>query len=477
MLSYSHDERTQLKGADREFAKTGNLVFTNNGKTYRSQNYSASSIPANVLDDAGNLINPDLIATGVCAPNTFRVTDGADDFCGFDYVSTLEIYPERKRDAAMGSLTARVGAHDLFADLLWSRTSQVSRIAPVPGALADPCIVAAFAQYLAPLGITADTLAFYRVADLGKRTNDDKADFFDLALGSKGSVAGWDYSATYSHSESDVKGNISGYPGGLALSNLRASGLLNPFVGPGQQTPAAQAALDGINYKGYWDGGVAKLDTFSLQSSNEIGKMGGGAMMLALGADYRVEKFQSKPSPFAQGITTNPVTGELCDPNDPLKPCDQRFGDASASVPYSADRNLFGLYGELLLPIVKGLETTAVAALRQLLGLRQQHDGQGQLPLAAVCRRAGSGLGRHRLPCPERAAAQCGTTVVWRDRGSLRLHAGIAGRRDIAGCGVSTREPAVRRCGRWQQGLEAREVDAGNGGHPVRADDELLVRG
>jgi iron complex outermembrane recepter protein len=360
-LTYAHDERTKLDGTAREFAKTGNLVFNYQGKTYRSQNYSASGIPANVLDNDNNLINPYLIANGNCPAPTFRVTDGTDDFCGMDYVAELEIFPVRKRDSGMASVNAMVGDHQLFADLLVSTAKQTSRIAPVPGGLSIPLGSQFHNQYLLPLGITKSTTAFYRVYDLGKRTNNDKADFMDLALGSKGMLLGWDYNATFTHSESDVKGSISGYPGALALSKLRNSGKLNPFVLAGEQTPEAQAALDAVNFNGYWDGGTSKLDSLSVQASNEIAKLPGGPMMLAVGASARKENFQSKPSPFAQGITTDPVTGELCDPNDPAKPCDQRFGDAAAAVPYSANRKSYGVFTELNMPVVKGLEATIAA--------------------------------------------------------------------------------------------------------------------
>ncbi|MEO7339197.1 MAG: TonB-dependent receptor [Caldimonas sp.] len=408
IFSAAHDERTPLKGKSRDYAKTGNLVFSNDGKTYRSQNYSTSPIPANVTDDAGNLINPYLITTGACAPNSFRVTDGADDFCGYDYVSTLEIYPKRKRDSAMGSLTVRLGDHDLFADLLLSRTTQTSVIAGVPGSLTIPAGSPLHDQYLLPLGITQTTSARYRVADLGGRTNNDEAKFFDLALGSKGLLAGWDYNATYTHSESDVKGSISGYPGALALSALRKSGVLNPFVLPGEQSAAGQAGLDSVNYKGYFDGGVAKLDTLSVQGSREIAKLPAGAMQLALGASYRKEAFESKPSPFAQGITANPVTGELCDPNDPAKPCDQRFGDPSASIPYSASRKSYGLFSELLIPVVKGLEATASVRYDNFSDFGNSTTAKGSFrwtPVEGVLVRGSLGTGFHAPSVPQLNAA------------------------------------------------------------------------
>lgn len=424
MLTFGHDKRTKLDGAERDYAKTGNLVFNNNGKTYRSQNYSASAIPANVLNDNGNLISPYLIANGKCSPNTFRVTDGADDFCGFDYVSTLEIYPERVRDSGMASLTAKLGGHELFADLLLSRTTQVSRIAPVPGGLTIPVGSALWNQYLAPLNSATNpfvvggdtdsndvpigsTTSYYRVADLGKRTNDDTANFLDLALGSRGVVAGWDYRAAYTHSESKVEGSISGYPGAKALGKLRSSGLLNPFVLTGEQTPAAQSALNGVNYKGYWDGGVAKLDTVEVQGSKEVAKLAAGSMLLAVGASWRKEDFESKPSLFAQGKTTNPVTGELCD-GTAAKPCDQRFGDAAAAIAYSASRNSYGLFGELNIPIAKGLETTLSARYDDYSDFGSNMTGKAAfrwLPAKGMLVRGSVGTGFHAPTVPQLNAA------------------------------------------------------------------------
>ena len=356
VLSFGHDERTQLNSKERDFANTGKVFFDYQGKKYRFQQFSASGIPANAVDDAGNAFSPYLKANGVCPPKSFRVIDGADDYCGFDFVGELEIFPERKRDSFMGSLRGKVGDQTLFLDVLASKTEQISRIAPVPGSISIPAGSPLHDTYLAPWGVTGDSTALYRLYDLGKRENDDTSKFFDVALGSKGTVSAWDYDATYSHSRSDVKGNISGYPGAIAIANLRASGLLNPFVLPGQQTPEAQAAINAVNYKGYWDGGTSDLDTLAVHGSREIFQMANGPAMMGIGANFNKEKFQSKPSQFAQGVLSDPVAGTLCDPA--LDNCDQRFGDGAATKPYSADRKSYGLFGELVLPVTKSLEVT-----------------------------------------------------------------------------------------------------------------------
>lgn len=390
MLSVSHEERTKLDASQRSFGNTGKILFSQGGKNYRVQQFSTSPIPANVLADNGiELRNPTLLSTGACPTKTFRVTESyafdadedgtdenyVDDYCGFDFVGELEIYPIRKRDVLLGSLNKKVGDQQLFLDVLSSKTTQIARIAPVPGAIFIPFSSAPgslWDTYMAPLGFTgADvngdgtagdgTLAFYRLYDLGKRENEDVAKFFDIALGSKGSLFNWDYTATYSHSQSDAKTSTSGYPGALAVARLTDSGLLNPFVGPGQQSAAAQAAINGTNYTGYWDGGVSKLDTLSLRGSRELMTMPAGQLMLGTGVNFSIEKFQSKPSLFAQAKLSDPVAGTLCDPTavapDP-DACDARFGDEADTKPYSADRKSYGLFGELVIPVMKALEVT-----------------------------------------------------------------------------------------------------------------------
>lgn len=369
MLSFGHDERTQLFSTSRSFAKTGRIPFAYGGKKYQTTEFSGSPIPANVTDDKGQFISPSLKATGACPAKTFRVTapynDGSglvDDYCGFDYVGELEIYPERKRDSFMTSVTKKVADQELFADLLLARTTQVSRIAPVPGSISIPAGTALHDKYLKPLGITGDSTAYYRLFDLGKRTSNDSADFTSLALGSRGTFSDWDYNASYSHSISTVKGNMSGYPGALAVGRLRSSGLLDPFVGPGQQSAAGQAAIAAAGYVGYADGGVSQLDSLNLNGSREIGQLAGGAVMLGAGVNLSRERYESKPSLFLQGKLADPVAGTLCD-GTTANPCDQRFGDAAATPPYSASRSSKGIFGELIMPVSKSLELGAAVRL------------------------------------------------------------------------------------------------------------------
>ena len=410
MLSFGHDERTQLFATDRNFGATGKATFEFNGKQYRKQQFSASPIPANATDDNGQLINPFQKRTGNCAPKSFRViepyNDGTglvDDYCGFDFVGELEIYPERKRDNFMASGVKKIGDHELYADLLFARTQQISRIAPVPGGISIPAGSALHNQYLLPLGITGDSTAFYRLFDLGKRTNDDTSEFTNIVLGSKGLLAGWDYNAYYTRSVSDVKGNISGNAGALAIRRLRTSGLLDPFVGPGQQSAAAQAAINTTRYSGYWDGGVSTFDSLSLSGSREIFRMSNGPAMLGTGINFNRENFESKPSLFAQGKLADPVAGTLCDPAAGVK-CDQRFGDSSASPAYSANRTSQGIFGELVLPLAKNLEVGAALRYDNYSDFGSANTAKGSFrwtPASNLLIRGSVGTGFHAPTVPQ----------------------------------------------------------------------------
>ena len=270
----------------------------------------------------------------------------------------LEIFPERKRDNLMLSGTMKAYGQELYADVLLSQSKQVSRIAPVPGQIGIAAGTPLHDQYLAPLGITGDTVAFYRLADMGQRTSNDIAQFASAVFGTRGSYAGWDYDASYNYSKSKVKGSISGYPGALAVSNLADSGLLNPFVGPGQQTPAAQEAIRRATYSrllGWRHLGTVLVHPERLARTDALA---GGAMQLGMGVNFNHEEFSSKPSLFAQGALADPVAGTLCGGTTGLA-CDQRFGDPASSLPYTAERDSEGVFAELVAPVRKDLELSA----------------------------------------------------------------------------------------------------------------------
>ena len=417
LLSFSHDQRTPLAAADRAFSKTGQLGFTYRGKQYQNQNLSPFAAPANAVDDLGQFANPFRLLNGACPSGTFRVVtpynDGTgliDDSCDQDFVRSLETFPERKRDNFMATLSKKLGEHELFADVLLSRTSQVSRIAAVPGTVNIFAGTPLHNQYLLPLGITVDSSAYYRLSDLGQRTSSDTAEFAHLAVGSRGKALGWTYDLAYNHSESKAKSRIVGYPGKLAVQSLVDNGLLDPFVGPGQQTPAAQAALAASAYNGYWNGGVSRLDVLGLTGDRDVGELGGGAIKLSTGANLSREFFAAKPSLFAQRKLADPAAGTLCD--NVLVPCDERFGDAGLVLPYSASRTSAAMFGALLMPVTKTLDLGAALRLDHYSDFGNATTGKASfkwLPTDKLLVRGSIGNGFHAPTVPQvKAAVQSG---------------------------------------------------------------------
>jgi iron complex outermembrane receptor protein len=349
MFAASRNDRDPLHSTDRSYAKTGKFDFSANGRDYTFLLGSASPIPANVIIGP-TAITPAYYPSLTCPAQTFFEPETGT--CYYDFITQLEIYPETVRDNVFASAAKRLGEHTLTVDLLHSKSVTTARLAPPPGTFritaaspfAQTVIDAAAAAGLGP--VTFPVTARYRVADVGKRTTRDThtADHLDLAL--DGTLAGWDYTASYTHSRAKYEEILAG---GWVQQNpflaALASGTINPFVGPGQQSAQAQALLDASILHGKFDAGTTTATQAQLKGSRPLFRLGGGDAMLALGATLIKEKFDKTPSTLAQGFDAN---------GDP----DTRFGDSSAIIPYSAERKVTGLFAEALLPFSKTLEVT-----------------------------------------------------------------------------------------------------------------------
>ena len=349
MLAASRNSRAKLSSVDRDYAKTGKFDFQANGRDYTFLLGSSSPIPANVVIGP-NLVSPAFYPSRSCPASTFLEPESGA--CYYDFTAQLEIYPEAVRDNLFASATKALGEHTLSLDYLHSRSETTSRLAPPPGSFriaatspfAQTVIDAAAAAGVGPVNFPVT--ARYRVADVGKRTSNDRhvADHLDAEL--QGSLAGWDYNATATWSRARFDELLlAGYVQQNPFLAALASGQIDPFVGPGQQASAAQALLDAAIIRGKFDGGVSTSRQFQLKGSRPIFALGGGDAMLALGATVLHEQFEKNPSELAQGRGAN---GEP----------DTRFGDSSAIIPYNARRQVGALFAEALLPLSKTLEVT-----------------------------------------------------------------------------------------------------------------------
>lgn len=354
LLSLSHEERSELNSTKRPFARSAQMDFTHEGRRFRNTQLSPVASPANVYGYSDFVYsNPLLLASQPCPASHARVIDPAygDDYCGYDYASDIQIYPEQKRSSAFLSLNAKPSAdHTLYADLMLSRTRTTTRTAPALGSGEIAPGTPFHDTYFAPYGITDTLGAMVRLSDLGRRANEDTADFFDLTVGQKGRWNGWDYGADLSHSESRVRSNIAGSVGTRAVESRIASGLLDPFRPPGGQPGFNWSSID---YRGPWDGGTAKLDAASLRASRDLAELPGGPLVLGTGINAYRERFRYEPGAFAQGQLDDPVLGT---PAATPGGGDIRAGESFALTPYSVSRTAVGAFAELVLPVARELE-------------------------------------------------------------------------------------------------------------------------
>jgi iron complex outermembrane receptor protein len=343
VVAASAEKRKKLASVDREFAKTGVINFQLDGNNVTFFNGSPRGIPANINASDGFLVSPFWVQNGRCPAQHVELAEGSalGSGCYYDYVTQLEILPERERAALYTSGRLKLGdAHSLFAELLATETSNTNRIAPPPGEILInstspfwPTIIATDPN------ATGNVVVPYRVSDVGKRTQKDTTRATHLVIGAEGLFAGWDYNAAIVRSENKQDSDLlDGYVRLNAFFDALGSGVINPFVAPGNQTPQALQTLRNTRILGFWEGGDSTRTMLELRGSRELAKLDGGSLAVALGASGANEKFQKRASEVARGIG------------------DTRFGDSAAIVPYSADRDLLAFYAEVSAPVTKSLE-------------------------------------------------------------------------------------------------------------------------
>ena len=206
------------------------------------------------------------------------------------------------------------------------------------------------AQRGAPLGYR------WRCIECGPREIETKTDTQRLFVGVEGPFMGWDYRAGVSQATSDSKSTLGGgyyYRGTTAtgaadgtygLVQAMNSGLVNPFLLPGQtQSAAGLAALEQASARGVvLYGGKFTMQQVDASISGSVYKLPAGDAMAAVGVDLRTEKYRFNGDERA--ATARPVIF--------LAP----FDDGNALL--GEKRDVKAVYTELLLPVTKQFETT-----------------------------------------------------------------------------------------------------------------------
>ena len=206
----------------------------------------------------------------------------------------------------------------------------------------------------------------YRCIECGRREIVTDTQTARYTLGVDGPLfAGWDYRAGVSYAESQSKSTLgSGYyyrgtlgsgaddpnaplaPGATrrGLIGLLNSGLINPFLLPGQkQSAAALAALEAVSAEGVvLYGGKYSVTHADASVSGSLFGLPAGRVRGAFGVDYRKEKYRFNGDEREPG--SQPII--IAAPFDDVNALD------------GVSREIKAAYAEILIPVLKNLEVT-----------------------------------------------------------------------------------------------------------------------
>jgi len=198
----------------------------------------------------------------------------------------------------------------------------------------------------------------WRCIACGSRQIETTTTAFRFLAGAKGNVGTWDYevglSRASSRSESELAG---GYHYTAGLQQVFGSGLLNPFLLPGQsQSAEAMAALNAVSATGVkLYGGESTITTLDASFSGGLGlRLPGGEIIAATGVDLRREEFNFNGDEREEA-TRPAIFNAPFDNNNALA---------------NVHRNVKAVFAEFYLPILDSLELT-------LAGRYDRYDGFG----------------------------------------------------------------------------------------------------
>jgi iron complex outermembrane receptor protein len=373
VFTYQHQEQSELRSADRDFAKSGLIFFDHPdyADPLYFQNTSSNAIPGNAyaygpgVSDTLKFFNPYFEVNGSCHPQSTPVfqANGVDYGCAFDYTSTLFILPERDSDIMY--LNGQYMINDdikLYGTVVYATGNMTTKIAPYPSGqfpmpLDSPLLDEYVYPYMTPEEIAQinRVTATWRGIPAGNRTTSYDLDTLNVTVGLEGSTGQIDWDFAYTHSESTQDSSL---PDGWLLLDefVEASrgGLFNPFVYADQVTDEEQAVIDGFVYSGPWDSIETELDIIQGVGSMPMFNMGGGSAMIAAGFDWRTNSYDRSISPM------NEREGLLF---------------LSKDTAYGLERDQWGVFVEALFPFTSNFEMTAALRYDDVDGVKDKLRG------------------------------------------------------------------------------------------------------
>lgn len=369
-FALSYDKQQRLKATDRKFASSGIITGRQGDILYDFFNGSSRSVPPNVdlfdfdappEDMLMDSFSPYYEANGTCP--TAHVVVGAQ--CFFDYTTTVEIAPEIERKSAYGTARVRLGDSSwvAFADFAMVKADTITGIAPYPAEFAMSTTHPYFSRYVLPYITPAEAAAVdtvnvkYRLYDMGDRETDYSTDTMHVVAGLEGEAAGWNLSGAATWSTQKQKQIYTkGWPLASSFENGLQNQLFDPFPYSVGEMPDAQIdALRATQYIGVYDTNIMDMMGLEANAQRELFSLPGGAFIASVGGDYR-------DSSYKKTLTDVAANGSIL------------FDTPQA--PFDLSRSNWGLYGEVLAPLLPSLELTAAVRYDSIDGVK---DGLNHL--------------------------------------------------------------------------------------------------
>jgi len=293
-------------------------------------------------------------------PDQFNHAAGT--YCRYFYWNWVDLIPKTDRATAMLKGTiALAGDHQLGLEYTFAKTDVWTNVAPVPEAAlvmyptkyvngvntgvpnpyypagANPTFNDGQGDPLGQINVR------YRTIPAGPRADHNETTQQRFVASLEGTIAGWDYNTGLTYNKVQTTENfIGGYVNDSAISEAVKNGTLNPFttsLDPTQTGIVQGAVTNGRLFNA--NGDVWGLDArLGRELSDWFGS--GRKAALAVGAEVRNEKYtQLANTAYAAQV----VSSSGFDPN----------------VDNQGQRTVYGIYGELSLPVMKTLDVTVSA--------------------------------------------------------------------------------------------------------------------
>ncbi len=361
LFTFSHDVQDKLEASQRAVSSRGAYFpFSANGNNYILNNRTSNTEPANItIGSLGVSYNPYFQANGNCGQGTLAapLTVSGSTTCRFNYAATVEDIPAYTRNS--GLLKATFDLHDggkVWGEAVISQFDTTPQYAapaqPFGISPTDPQTMGLWNSYVQPYltatGQTATTATIgYRAVSAGGRTDDYQTKMRHLALGWDGSYFDWDFKAALVNSHGVATDNmVGGYLDSSQFFSVIASGAYDPVLATGSSALQSAILHSQLNQT------YSDVTTFSLGAQHKLFQMEGGPSILSMGAEYDRYKYRIDLSQLElsqSGFSTQPTN-----PDYPI-------GGGFGLVPFEADRDNWGVFGEWFFPILKELNATASA--------------------------------------------------------------------------------------------------------------------